>query len=307
MTKKILACIVTFNSGELVVDSVRCIKNQTIEVDVLIIDNNSSTYYQDFLKNSIKEVHFIFSDQNKGYTGGNNIAIDYARKYDYDYLFLINPDVDIGINVFESLISTIDSEPGIGIVGCKEVDFYTGKVRSIGGGPYNFWVSRTCWLSEREVPDPSCSSLRVEFCQGALVLLSRNILRENIRLSDEIFAYVDEVDFGIKVQRSGYSIVVNPSVSFGHKIHNPPFRPIEGYLLQRNRVFIVRKYGMLRHKITFFLYMTLIEIPVKCIFRLIQGRHEYAFACFVGFLDGIVGKMGMGSLIYFSKKQGVTR
>jgi hypothetical protein len=73
------------------------------------------------------------------------------------------------------------------------------------------------------------------------------------------------------------------------------FNPRSGYLHQRNRVYIVKRYGRWYHRVAFHLGM-LVELPAKTLIRSMQGRAAFARACLLGYADGISGRMGKGRI-----------
>ena len=94
--KKVLSIILNYNS---ISDSRKCIaylKKQSYPVDIVLIDNNSKDNKNDLQQLCIENnAIFIERLENDGYSAGNNIGLKYARKYDYDYALIINPDVEI--------------------------------------------------------------------------------------------------------------------------------------------------------------------------------------------------------------------
>jgi hypothetical protein len=87
---------------------------------------------------------------------------------------------------------------------------------------------------------------------------------------------------------------VDPSVIVHHHSRGVPYGPIEGYLTQRNRWYLVRRYGRPADRIVNFLYVLFAELPVKVLVRSLQGHGRYARACVLGFLDGVRGVTGPG-------------
>lgn len=95
---KISAIILNYNSSE---DCNKCIeylkKQKIIQVEIIVVDNNSSN--EDLLKIkdicNTKSCTFIQNDKNNGYSAGNNIGLKYSYENGYEFSLIINPDVEI--------------------------------------------------------------------------------------------------------------------------------------------------------------------------------------------------------------------
>jgi GT2 family glycosyltransferase len=132
--------------------------------------------------------------------------------------------------------------------------------------------------------------------QGALVMFTRRALEAGVFMNEDLFIYYDEADVGFQLKDAHLRAYVDPRVHVRHKNRVKFFNPRSGYLHQRNRVYIVRRYGRWYHRVAFHLGMTLVELPAKTIVRSIQGRANYARACLLGYADGVSGRMGKGRI-----------
>ena len=185
-----------------------------------------------------------------------------------------------------------------GLIGGWEWCFFTGEKRALGGDGYNFWRSKPRWKAGVAVTDSR--PLEVDYVQGALVLFSGQALARGVRLNEDLFLYYDEVDLGLQTRRQGLRNYVVPTVVVKHKNKPAWFSVRSGYLHQRNRWYMVRRYGRWYHRVFDFLYATLGEVPAKFVIRTIQGHRDFATAALIGHLDGIKGNMGSGRLFNLS-------
>ena len=70
------------------------------------------------------------------------------------------------------------------------------------------------------------------------------------------------------------------------------YAPPVGYLMQRNRLYMVRKHGRWYQQAFYVLYSSLVELPLKVLVRALQGHGGFARACVLGQIDGLCGRMG---------------
>jgi GT2 family glycosyltransferase len=136
----------------------------------------------------------------------------------------------------------------------------------------------------------------VDCVQGALVLLTRAALDAGVRFNEDLFAYVDEIDLGLQAARAGLRAYVDPRVEVRHKVRHGPLSPTEGYLILRNRWYVVRRWGRWHHRAVCLLSLGVGDLPYRCLRRTLQGHGRYARACFLGLWDGLRGKMGPGRI-----------
>ncbi len=88
----------------------RCLnslKNSTLKVSTVVIDNGSIDGTQAYIQNHFPEVDFIQSKTNLGFGQANNIGIKKAYDNQADYVFLLNQDAWIDHNdTIENLVKT---------------------------------------------------------------------------------------------------------------------------------------------------------------------------------------------------------
>ena len=105
--------------------------------------------------------------------------------------------------------------------------------------------------------------------------------------------YYDEADIGFQLARAGLRAYVDTRVAVRHKNREKFYNPRAGYLHQRNRVYLIHRYGKWYHRIAFHAGVALFELPAKVIVRALQGRTNFARACVLGYIDGLAGRMGL--------------
>jgi GT2 family glycosyltransferase len=137
-------------------------------------------------------------------------------------------------------------------------------------------------------------TLRASYVQGAMVLFTRRALEAGVFMNEDLFMYYDEADLGFQLANAGLVAYVDTRVVVRHKNREKFYNARSGYLHQRNRVYIVHRYGKWYHRVAFHLGVALIELPSKLIVRTAQGRARFAWACLLGYVDGLAGRVGPG-------------
>ena len=270
--------LVHYNSDE---ETTRCL--QSLEkitlaenaYTVVVVDNGSTIPYQRPELRKSKQVHFLRSEANLGFTGGNNLGIHYAiEKFNSDYIILLNNDTYVAPNAFEYLLAEAEAYPRAGIIApkiyfAKGREFHTnsyteemlGKVLWYAGGSIDWQHLVAFHRGVDEVDRGQFSSQeRSEFATGCCMLVKREIF-EKVGLFDRrYFLYLEDVDLNMRAQKFGYQIRYVDKAKVWHV--NAGSSSGSGSLLHvyyqtRNRLLFFQQYGSLKTKLI--LYRLLIR------------------------------------------------
>lgn len=292
---RVLVSVLNFNSGGRALTTIECLVRQRYQpLDVIVVDNASRDGSREAIEAAYPGIPVINTGANLGYCGGNNAALDYGLSRGYDAVVIANHDIEIAPDAIERLVRVATEQPSVGIVGAQEVDGASGEPRVLGGLGYNYWSSRRRWIKRPEAPMRSDQPIEMRFVQGAFLLVTREALSRGVRLNEDMFAYVDEFDLGLRVAEAGLRAYVDPAVSIQHRSHATPFGAVEGYLMQRNRWYMVRHHGTRLQRLVNLGWTMFAELPAKVFLRTAQGHGRYARACVLGFVDGLRGIIGIG-------------
>ena len=208
-----------------------------------------------------------------------------------DYVIVCNHDIELAPNAISQLVETAESLPDAGVIGAVELCHFTDTVTTTRGTGFSLWRGRPLWSDDLPGDD---RPLPANYVQGALVLFTRRALEAGVFMNENLFMYYDEADIGFQLAGAGLRAYVDTRVVVRHKNREKFYNPRAGYLHQRNRVYLVHKYGKWYHRVAFHLGVALFELPSKLLVRSAQGRARFARACVLGYLDGIAGRMGSG-------------
>ena len=105
----------------------------------VIVDNASDQNHLHNIKEwmssqEAERFQLIANQENLGYSGGNNLGIEYALKHGADYVVLLNNDVELKYDTLSQLIEVAEQNPGAGIIAPALIDeaghiTYDGKIR----------------------------------------------------------------------------------------------------------------------------------------------------------------------------------
>ncbi len=196
-------------------------------------------------------------DRNGGYAFGNNAAI--ARSLQSTnpppYFLLLNPDTIVRSGALKVLVDFMDEHPNVGIAGSRleEPDgtpqrsafrFHTvlGEFeRGLNTGLVSRILSK--WVIAPPVSEETCQT---DWVAGASMIVRREVFESVGLLDEKYFMYFEEVDFCLRVNRSGWPCWYVPQSRVVHLVGQssgvtdtkcPPKRLPEYWFNSRRRYF----------------------------------------------------------------------
>jgi GT2 family glycosyltransferase len=101
------------------------IRNSSVPVHCIVIDNGSTDGTQEYIKIQFPEVDFVQSEKNLGFGKANNIGIEKAYKEGADFFYLMNQDAWLYEDSMEKMLKVYNEHPQqneIGIISPMHID-----------------------------------------------------------------------------------------------------------------------------------------------------------------------------------------
>src|SRR5271156_5281237 len=110
-------------------------KLNTYPIEIIVVDNGSTVNPVPQWKIQYPNIQFIRSEDNLGFSGGNNLGIKEAKG---DYLFFVNNDTEFTEHLVDRLVDTLNDHPEAGMVSPKIRYFdQPGMLQYAGFTPMN--------------------------------------------------------------------------------------------------------------------------------------------------------------------------
>lgn len=241
--------------------SVLQIKAKTFRYRVIIIDNASKKPFTLTKKLQNKNVEIVRSQANLGFTGGNNLAINYTRKHHQpDYVLLLNNDTIVDPDFAEEMLKCLRADVSAGIIGSK-IYFYKGReyhaksyTRNEKGNVIWFAGASIDWLNlaafHKGVDEIDRGQFddqdETDFVTGCSMLIPVSVIDRVGLLSEDYFLYLEDVDYSLRVRQAGYKLKYCPKSIVWHKNAGSSGGAgsiLHQYYQSRNRLFFGLKYG----------------------------------------------------------------
>ena len=240
--------LVNYNGMKDTVDCVKSIKeNHYNNYNIIVIDNGSTEHTEDSMLQYIKKnSEYIRLEQNLGFSGGNNVGIQYAQeKFNPDYVLLLNNDTTVDTYFLINLIEAEKRYPHCLLTG--KIYYHSDQNRLwFAGGEYDRKTSRTIHYGFNEADNGDYDeSKEISFATGCLMFIPKEVLNKAGLLSEEFFLYYEDTDYCCKVIDSGFKIIYCPDCIIYHKVSVSTKKnsPLQNYYMIRNSLYIVDKYN----------------------------------------------------------------
>ena len=200
--------------------------------------------------------------KNRGFTGGNNIGIEYIlREKKTDYILLLSNDTVVDNYLLKELVKVAESDPEIGVVGPKIYYYdYNGRkdIINFAGGKINFWKGVGYHIGANEIDKGQHDEIReVDYVEGSCFLIKKEGIEKVGMLDHEYFAYWEEADWCIRVHKASYKVIYVPKARIWHKIASSSGGTSSfhcRYHMTRNMLLFMKKNATKSQLFSFLLY-----------------------------------------------------
>lgn len=269
---KVYIAILNWNGG---LSIERCVSSimdsRKIEFDLNIIDNNSSDFSIHHLEEMFGEkLQIIRLPFNAGYAGGMNVALNKFIDSENDLILLVTQDVVFTENTIYELISAIEDDLSIGIVGPIVKLLQRGEVGEIvftAGG-----VNMPSKLLTYHLPHPidSQKPYIVDYVDGCCMLIRREVVDQLESFDDRYFMYFEDNDFCHRAAKLGWGVAIAPTATVFQE--KPEVWGIHHYYyVTRNQyLFWHGHYGVGSNTLAHKLFLRYVLLSFKKIIRTLQ-------------------------------------
>jgi len=210
--------LVSFNDWihlEKCLESLRTI-NPENDLEIVIVDNNSSDGSPDLVKTKFPEVKLICNSENLGFSKANNLGI---RASAGEFVLFLNNDTIANAQALTVLLDEMKRNPSIGAVGPallsgqdtyqvsfgKRIDFFSEFIQK---GFLNLYYAKKL-KSDHKDRD-------VGWLSAACLLVRRKALEEAGCFDENYFLYFEDIDLCYKIRQEDWILRFCPQAQIIH-------------------------------------------------------------------------------------------
>jgi GT2 family glycosyltransferase len=207
--------------------------------DVVLVDNGSTDGSPALARSLDPGLRVVSFPENRGFAAAANAGIDAART---EFVALLNTDTAPRAGWLGALVRALESAPpdvaGVGSMMIRMAE----PTQLDGAGDFLTWTG----MPVRRGYGEPVSAFAVpgdvfSVCAGA-ALYRRRVLEELGGFDEAFFAYLEDVDLGLRARLRGYRWLYEPSAEVLHEGHGSSL-PMPSYvrLMTRNRLLLLTK------------------------------------------------------------------
>lgn len=251
--QKVAVVILNFKLKEQTLKAVKSVQESSYQdLQIIVVDNNSQDGLEDEVK-KLKNVEFIQSGDNLGYSGGNNLGIKKALGLGAELVFILNPDTTLEKESVETLVEGLERNEA-GIV-CPKIYFADSKKIWFAGGKLDILNVLGSHRGVNEKDEGQYNKEEgTDFATGAAVLIKKQVLQKVGLLDDRYFLYYEDSDICFRVKKAGFKIMYIPKAVVYHKNAQATTlgSSLQDYFITRNRMLFASKFLSFRTQFALF-------------------------------------------------------
>jgi GT2 family glycosyltransferase len=236
-------CIPVVSENGLIEDCLDALaaSRPSVDTEVVVVANGlGDKGLSSLLKRD--DITLVRSAVNAGFSGGNNLAAQFARGR---YLLLLNDDSVVEGGFIDRLLSAVEREPSIAAAGGR-ILFPDGTLQEAGSVLWSDGLTAHVGAG-LPVDSPAYQYVRyVDFISANGLLVDRDAWDAVGGLDERYFpAYCEDVDLCLALWDHGYKVAYEPRARLRHFESQSSSTAFRSFLLIRNRAQLVAKWAAL--------------------------------------------------------------
>ena len=220
---EIIAIVIHYTNTEDTLEIVRSLESQTQKVDIIVICNSDSPDDFQLLTTSLDNIPIAQKHVNGGYAAGVNLGLHISIKYNYDYFWILNPDLEMGLNTAHSFKTALEKYNNINIMGCTLTGFgakSSEKTKFCGGEIIRDFknIGTKHIYDGSSIDDLPDSPFQCDYLTGANIFGRTSALNLLGFFPEHLFLYFEEtIWFDRYVQKTGDRPWILPQILIKNK------------------------------------------------------------------------------------------
>ncbi len=287
------AVVVNWNGGDW---NLRCLAAAQAagvkSANIVVVDNGSTDGSAERIAAEFPAAALLRMGENLGFGEAANRGATHALAAGAEALLLLNNDLELGRAALDLLIAELNAHPRTGACGPRLL---------LPGEPVRIWaaggrldhaqnISTLLGFGRPDGP-PWNERQTVDYVVGAALCVRSQAWRQMDGLRADYFAYMEDVELGLRLRKAGWECV---SVGAASAVHHPSsstgggYSPRRKYMQAVNSVRFLREYGDTRAWLRFWWFDVASLAPALAA-GLVSGQAKGVMAKAAGLWHGMNG------------------
>jgi GT2 family glycosyltransferase len=203
-------------------------------------------------KDSTWPIVLVESDENLGFSGGNNLGVRFGiSRNDAEYFWLLNNDTVVDSRALDEMVLTFmerdSNDRPLAMCGSLILDFdQRDQVQAFGGGKVNRILGTTHNLLSGEDSQASTvadATVLPDYISGCSLLIKSERIAMTGLLNEEYFLYWEDTEWSFRCKRRGMRLAVAKQSKVWHRRGSTSGRfPVIAFYNTRNCLWFFRDY-----------------------------------------------------------------
>ena len=206
--KKIAVVVLNWNGAKLLEQFLPSIIQYSDEAKIYVADNASTDTSIAVIKEQFPSVTIIQNDGNYGFAKGYNVALQQVQE---EYYALVNSDVEVTENWLTPVLSIFETEPNLGIIQPKILDYKNKAYFEYAGAAggfidqfgYPYCRGRIFETIEKDNGQYN-DELEIFWASGACFFIRKEVYQKLNGFDGDFFAHQEEIDLCWRAFNLGY-------------------------------------------------------------------------------------------------------
>ncbi len=287
---RVAALVLNYNGADITLQSLPSLAAMTYpNFELIVIDNGSTDDSIARIQAAHPDLRIFHKPTNAGPAAGLNFGMEQALAEDFDYLLILNNDIEVDPEMLTEMLTVAASDDSIGCVGPKSFYFWNRDRLWAAGGRICFRESVTKERGMGEVDRGQYDTTQeVDYINGCALLTRREVV-EKVGLFDPQFHLAcEDADWGMRLRQQGYRSFYAHRAVLYHMVSMSTgvYKPGRTYQTGRSTAIFVRRYAGWWQWLTFAVAM-LVAVPIAFLRELPKGNHMAAISKLKGVLAGL--------------------
>jgi GT2 family glycosyltransferase len=242
---RIAIILVNWNAAQYTIECLASLQKLDYpNFETILIDNGSVDHSPTIIRQAFPGIMLLEMGENLGFVEGNNVGIREAQRRGAELVLLLNNDTEVDPDCLSRMVDVIQSDTKIGIVG-PTIYYHSLPDTIWSAGGEIIWragLTRMMNLGEKDYGQLGTQPRKVDFVTGCALLIKMTAIQEAGLLDQRFFAYFEEAEWCVRVNRAGYQIMHIPDAKIWHKIslEAREASPMVHYYMIRNRLLFLK-------------------------------------------------------------------
>jgi GT2 family glycosyltransferase len=210
-------------------------------IEVLVVDNGSRDHSIEIVQRVAPHARILPQEHNLGFAAAVNAGIKAAAG---EWIAVLNNDTEAASDWLAECVAAIGRHPDASFLASRILEYHRRELIYSAGDC--FLRAGIGYRRGQELPDGSeyGSEIRIFSCCGCAALYHKATLQENHGYDEQFFAYMEDVDLGLRLQAAGERGHYVPAARVFHlggATSGGEFAPLAVRLRTRNSILLLLK------------------------------------------------------------------